>query len=44
MIKDNVIALKKPESIIDDQITDCRQGARNLLTQALEAEIGLFIN
>ena len=43
MNKDNVIDLKKPEPFIDDQITTIiRQGARKLLTQALEAEIELF--
>ena len=35
---DNVFALKKPESIIVDQITDCCRGARKLLAQASEAE------
>ena len=33
MSEDNVIALKKPESIIIDQITDCCLGARKLLTR-----------
>jgi transposase-like protein len=42
MSKDNVIDLKKPE--IDDPITDIlRQGARQLLTAALEAEIDSFL-
>jgi len=45
MSNDNVIALKKPESIINDQITDIlRQGARKMLAQALEAEIDHFIS
>ena len=45
MSEDNVIALKKPESIIVDQITDIlRQGARKLLAQALEAEIDHFMS
>ena len=45
MAKDNVIDLKKPESFIDDPITDIlRQGARRLLTAALEAEIETFLN
>ena len=45
MIKDNVIALKKPESIIVDQITEIlRQGARKLIAQALEAEIDHFLS
>jgi len=44
MTKDNVIGLKKPEPFIDDPITDIlRQGARNLLTAALEAEIETFL-
>ena len=42
MTKDNLIALKKPE--FDDPITDIlRQGARQLLTAALEAEIDIFL-
>ena len=42
MSKNNVIDFKKPE--IDDPITDIlRQGARQLLTAALEAEIDLFL-
>ena len=37
MTQDNVIDLKKPESFIDDPITDIlRQGTRRLLTAALE--------
>ena len=42
----NIIALKKPESIIiSDQITDIlRQGARKMLPQALKAEIDHFIS
>ena len=45
MAKDNVIDLKKPESFVDDPITDIlRQGARRLLTAALEAEIETFLN
>ena len=44
MTKDNLIDLKKPESFIDDPITDIlRQGTRRLLTAALEAEIEAFI-
>lgn len=44
MTNDNVISLKKPESFIDDPITEIlRNGARKLLTQALEAEIELFM-
>jgi putative transposase len=42
MTKNNVIDIKKPE--IDDPITDIlRQGARQLLTAALEAEIDIFL-
>ena len=42
MSKNNVIDFKKPE--IDDPITDIlRQGARQLLTAALEAEIDIFL-
>ena len=45
MSKDNVIDLKKPESFVDDPITDIlRQGARKLLAQALETEVEIFIN
>jgi transposase-like protein len=44
MVKDNVIDLKKPESFIDDPITDIlRQGARRLLCAALEAEVETFL-
>ena len=44
MAKDNVIDLKKPESFIDDPITDIlRQGARRLLCAALEAEVEAFL-
>jgi len=45
MPKDNVIELKKPESFIDDPITDIlRSGARKLLAQALETEIDIFLS
>lgn len=45
MTKDNVIDLKKPEPFVDDPITDIlRQGARRLLSAALEAEIETFIS
>ncbi len=44
MAKDNVIDLKKPESFIDDPIKDIlRQGARRLLSAALEAEVETFL-
>jgi len=45
MKKDNVIGIKKPEAFINDPISELlRQGARRLLTAALEAEISSFIN
>ncbi len=45
MTKDNVIDFKKPEPFVDDPITDVlRTGARNLLTEALEAEIEIFLS
>ena len=45
MSQDNVIDLKKPEPFIDDPITTIiRQGARDLLAQALETEIELIIS
>ena len=45
MPKDNVIELKKPETFVDDPITDIlRHGARKLLAEALEAEIELFLS
>lgn len=41
----NVIDLKKPDTFINDPITDIlRQGARELLAQALETEIDIFIH
>ena len=44
MKHDSVVELKKKEPFIDDAITDIlRKGARQLLAQALEAEIALFI-
>jgi transposase-like protein len=44
MSKDNVVAINKPETFIEDPISDIlRQGARNLLAQALEAEIEIFL-
>ena len=44
MAKDNLINLKKPESFIEDPITDIlRQGARRLLCAALEAEVETFL-
>jgi len=44
MAKDNVIDLKNPEPFVDDPLTDIlRQGARRILTVALEAEIDIFL-
>ena len=44
MTQDNVIELKKPEAFVNDPITDIlRQGARRLLSAALEAEIQGFL-
>lgn len=44
MSKDNVIELKKPDTFVDDPISDIlRQGARKLLTEALQAEICNFM-
>jgi len=45
MTKDNVIDFKKPAPFVDDPITDVlRTGARKLLAEALEAEIGGFLS
>ena len=45
MSKNRLIAIKKPDTFVDDPITEIlRQGARNLLAQALEIEIESFIN
>jgi transposase-like protein len=44
MKKDTVIELKKPEVSIEDPLTEVlRRGARQLLVQALEAEIATFL-
>ena len=44
MPQDNVIEFKKPESFVEDPITEVlRNGARKLLTEALEAEIESFL-
>ena len=44
MSQDNLIEFKKPEACVDDPISDIlRQGARRLLTAALEAEIQCFL-
>ena len=44
MSQDNLIEFKKPEACVDDPISDIlRQGARRLLTAALEAEIQGFL-
>lgn len=45
MSKNNVVALKKPDTFIDDPLTDLlRRGARQLIAQALETEIEIFLN
>jgi putative transposase len=45
MAKDNVIEFKKPETFVDDPITDIlRTGARKLLVEALEIEIEDFLS
>ena len=45
MTKDNVIDLKKPESLINDPITEIlRNGARRLLARALETEVEVFMS
>lgn len=45
MKQDTVIELKKPETFIDDPITELvRQGARDILFKALEIEIDSFIS
>jgi putative transposase len=45
MTKHNVIELKKPETFVDDPITDVlRTGARKLLAEALEVEIEDYLS
>jgi putative transposase len=45
MSKDNVVELKKPDVFVNDPITELvRNGAREILAKALEAEISVFIN
>jgi putative transposase len=44
MPKDNVVDFKKPETFVDDPITEVlRTGAKKLLAEALEAEIDSFL-
>jgi transposase-like protein len=44
MKKDTVIGLKKPEVLVEDPLTEVlRRGAKQLLVQALEAEIASFL-
>jgi transposase-like protein len=44
MKKDTVISLKKPEVLVEDPLTEVlRRGAKQLLVQALEAEIAGFL-
>lgn len=43
--KDNVVELKKPDVFVNDPISELvRNGARQILAKALEAEISIFIN
>lgn len=45
MKQDTAIEIKKPETFIDDPITELvRQGARDILFKALEIEIDSFIS
>ena len=45
MRKDNVVEINKPESFIEDPLSEIlRQGARSLLAQALEVEIETVLN
>ncbi len=45
MKQDTVIELKKPETFINDPITELvRQGSRDILFKALEIEIDSFIS
>jgi len=45
MKKDTAIEFKKPDVLVEDPLTDIlRQGARQLLAQALEVEIESFMN
>jgi hypothetical protein len=45
MSKDNVVELKKPDVFVNDPITELvRNGARQILANALEAEISIFID
>jgi hypothetical protein len=42
MSKDNVVELKKPDVFVNDPITELvRNGARQILAKALEAEISI---
>ena len=44
MPQDNVIQIKKPETFVDDPITEVlRNGAKKLLAEALEAEIESYL-
>jgi hypothetical protein len=45
MSKDNVVEINKPETFIEDPLSEIlRQGARSLLAQALEVEIQTVLN
>jgi transposase-like protein len=44
MTKDTVVALRAPEGFSPDPLTDLlRQGARDLIAQAVEAELNAFL-
>jgi len=44
MPQNNIIGIKKPEAFVEDPITEVlRNGAKKLLTEALEAEIESFL-
>ncbi len=45
MRKNNVVAPKKPDTFVDDPLTDLPlRGARQLIAQALETEIEILLN
>ncbi|OQB72962.1 MAG: hypothetical protein BWX92_03504 [Deltaproteobacteria bacterium ADurb.Bin135] len=45
MRKDNVIEVNKPETSIEDSLTEIlRHGARSFLAQSLEVEMGTVLN
>ena len=45
MTKDTVVAFRAPEGFSPDPLTDLlRQGARDLIAQAVEAELATFLS